>query len=203
MWRDFPGLDLEVVEIDNEVVRVARRYFALPQHPRLRVHVEDGRRFLLGNQRRWDLIAIDAFYADSIPFHLSTQEFLELVRDRLNPGGVVVTNAIGALQGSDSKLVRALYRTYRSVFPTVLMHPVHDTPGWQPTAYVNQLIVATERAAPAKSVLLDRWREVRSRVPLAPDLTDAIRHRYDAPIRLRDVPTLTDDYAPTDALLLG
>ena len=42
---------------------------------------------------------IDAFYADAIPFHLVTREFLELVRSRLDPGGVVVTNMIGAVTG--------------------------------------------------------------------------------------------------------
>jgi hypothetical protein len=31
---------------------------------------------------------IDAFFADAIPFHLFTSEFLELARSRLNPGGV-------------------------------------------------------------------------------------------------------------------
>ncbi len=202
MWRDFPRLELQVVELDPEVVRVARRFFALPRHPRLRVHVQDGRRYLATHRRRWDVIAIDAFFADAIPFHLTTREFLELVRDRLAPGGVVVTNALGAVRGPDSKLIRALYRTYRSVFPTVLLHPVHDIPNWQPTGYVNQIIVATDRPAPAKSLLLDRWRGIRSRAPMAPDLTTAIRHRYDAPIPIRDVPTLTDDYAPTDALLV-
>jgi spermidine synthase len=202
MWRDFRDLELQVVELDAEVVRVARRFFALPRHPRLRVHVQDGRRYLATHPRRWDVIAIDAFFADATPFHLTTREFLELVRDRLKPGGVVVTNAIGALRGRDSKLVRALYRTYRSVFPTVAVHPVHDSPSWDPTAYINQILVATESPLPAKRVLLQRWREIRSQAPLAPDLSGAIRARYDALVPVRDVPTLTDDYAPTDALLL-
>jgi spermidine synthase len=166
------------------------------------VHVEDGRRFLTKNDRRWDVIAIDAFYSDSIPFHLTTHEFLELVRDRLAPGGVVVTNALGAVRGKDSKLLRALYRTYRTVFPTVLLHPVHQQQEWQPTEYLNQILVATERPAPAVSLLLERWRELRKKTPLAPDLTVAIRNRYDQRLPLNDVPTLTDDYAPTDALLL-
>jgi spermidine synthase len=203
MWRDFPHLDLQVVELDPEVVRVARRFFALPRHPRLRVHVQDGRRYLATHPRRWDVIAIDAFFADATPFHLTTREFLELVRDRLKPGGIVVTNALGAIRGPDSKLVRALYRTYRTVFPTVALHPVHDVPSWDPTSYINQLIVATEGALPGKRILIDRWREIRARAPLAPDLTGAIRDRYDGFVPLRDVPTLTDDYAPTDALLLN
>jgi spermidine synthase len=202
LWRDFPKLEFQLVELDPEVVRVAQRYFAFPEDPRLRVEVEDGRRFLARDDRRWDMIAIDAFYSDSIPFHLATREFLELVRDRLKPGGVVVTNAIGALRGENSKLVRALYRTYRSVFPTVVVHPVHDSPGWEPTAYVNQLIVATEGAAPSEQVLQERWRSMRRNAPRAPDLSVAIRHRFDGAIPVRDVPTLTDDYAPTDALLL-
>ena len=36
----------------------------------------DGRRYLADNERRWDVIVIDAFFADAIPAHLVTQEFL-------------------------------------------------------------------------------------------------------------------------------
>jgi hypothetical protein len=62
--------------------------------------------------------------------------------------------------------------------------------------------VAGEGAAPSKQFLLDRWREVRRRAPGAPGLTTAINGRVDEPISTQDVPVLTDDYAPTDALLL-
>jgi hypothetical protein len=51
-------------------------------------------------------------------------------------------------------------------------------------------------------VLAERWRRVRERRPAAPDLATAIRDRVDEQIPTDDVPTLTDDYAPTDALLL-
>jgi hypothetical protein len=43
---------------------------------------------------------------------------------------------------------------------------------------------------------------VRERAPLAPDLRKPILERYDREIPAGDVPLLTDDYAPTDALLL-
>ena len=89
-WRDFPATRIDVVELDPEVVDVAYEYFAVPRDPRLRVEVEDGRRFLAANDGPWDAIVIDAFYSDSIPFHLATREFLELARSRLAPGGVVV-----------------------------------------------------------------------------------------------------------------
>ena len=72
------------------------------------------------------MIVLDAFYSDSIPFHLATREFVELVQQRLAPGGVLVANMIGSVTGTQSKLLRSFVRTYRSVFPTVALHPVFE-----------------------------------------------------------------------------
>jgi spermidine synthase len=188
------------VELDPVVVDVARRFFRLPQDKRLRVEVEDGRRYLVKNDRRYDVIVLDTFFEDGIPFHLTTREFLELVRSRLNPGGVVMTNTIGSLRGNGSKLFRAIYRTYRSVFPTVAVHPVDA--GETSDEQQNLIIVAGEAAEPSEAMLQERWRAIRRRVPTAPDLAGAIRNRVDGSIVVADVPLLTDDYAPTDALLL-
>ena len=199
-WRDFPDLQLQAVELDPEVVHVARKWFALPQDPRLAVEVEDGRRYLQRNDRRWDVIVLDAYYSDALPFHLTTQEFLELVRDRLAPGGIVVANVIGAVEGENSKLFRAFYRTYRSVFPSVAVHPVALQ--GDPASIRNIIVVAGEGALPSRDFLLERWAEVTAEHPKVPDLSDAIGGRYEKLIPTRDVPVLTDDYAPTDALIL-
>jgi spermidine synthase len=200
-WRDFPALDLQVVELDPVVADVAYRYFGLPRSPRLDVEIEDGRRFLVRDDRRWDVIALDTFYADSIPFHMTTLEFLDVLRTRLAPGGVVVVNTIGSIRGSGSRLFRSLYKTYATEFPTVLIHPVAD-PGYTDESLSNLIIVATEGAAPSKAFLRSRWAAIRARARTAPDLARAIRNRHEGAIPLRDVPTLTDDYAPTDSLLL-
>lgn len=201
-WRDFPATQIEVVELDPEVVDVAYEYFDVPRDPRLRIEVEDGRRFLANNDGPWDAIVIDAFYSDSIPFHLATREFLELARSRLAPGGVVSTNIIGAVRGTDSRLFRSMLRTYRTVFPTVAIHPVLGEGERNLDAIRNVILVAGDGAAPSKEFLQERWAEVRKQAPGAPDLTAAIRGRVDAPVTTEDVPVLTDDYAPTDALLL-
>ena len=193
---------LQAVELDPVVVDVAYRFFSMPRDPRLEIAVDDGRRYLDDDDRKWDAIMIDAFYADAIPFHLFTNEFMELVRSRLNPGGVVITNAIGAITGDESKLFRSVYRTYRTVFPTVLVHPVKPAGDEGDASIRNLILVATEQAAPEKDFLLERWRGVREQFPRAPDLTKAIRDRREAPVSVAGVPTLTDDYAPTDALLL-
>ena len=202
LWRDFPSLRIQAVELDPVVRDVAYRYFGLPRDDRLQVDVEDGRRWLDRHDRRFDVIMIDAFFADSIPFHLYTTEFLELVRNRLRPGGVVVTNTIGAMAGTGSEMLRSLYRTYRSQFPTVLLHPVSLPAEEDVTDFRNVIFVATEQPAPSENFLLSRWSEIRERFRTVPDLRKPIQDRWASPLDLDGVPILTDDYAPTDSLLL-
>jgi spermidine synthase len=146
------------------------------------------------------VIAIDAYFSDSIPFHMTTREFIELAKSRLAPGGVIVSNLIGSIEGRGSKLFRSFVRTYRTAFPTVVAHPVYDGGERDPTQLNNIILVATEGAAPSKPGLRQRWEEVRTRT--APDLEAAIAERYEKVIPVDDVPTLTDDYAPVDSLLV-
>jgi spermidine synthase len=203
MLRDFDDVQLHAVELDPVVAEVAHDWFELPRgDPRLEVSVGDGRRFLADDEARWDAIVIDAFFADAIPFHLVTQEFLTLARSRLEPGGVVVTNAIGAIAGPGSRLFRSIYRTYRTAFPTVAVHPAILPGDEGDETFRNLILVATEQAAPQRTFLAQRWEEIRAAAPTAPDLRQAILDRHDALIPTNDVPVLTDDYAPTDALLL-
>jgi spermidine synthase len=204
VWRDFGDAQVTVVELDPAVVETAYRWFALPRDPRIDIEVDDGRRYLQRHDDRYDVIMLDAFYADGVPFHMTTLEFAELLHDRLTPGGVVAVNLIGALTGSGSRITRALWKTYASVFPTVRFHPVYEGAfDRTPTDVRNIILVATERAAPSREQLAATWADVRrSRAPGAPALAAAIRDRWERPVAIDDVPLLTDGYAPTDALLL-
>ena len=112
----------------------------------------------------------------------------------------MVANVIGAVEGQNSKLFRAFYRTYRSVFPSVAVHPV--TLQGDAAAIRNIIVVAGTSALPSRDFLTERWADVKEEHPQAPDLTEAIGDRYEKLVPTRDVPVLTDDYAPTDALIL-
>ena len=198
-------MQITTVELDPEVVETAYRWFDLPRDPRIDIEVDDGRRFLQRHDEKYDVIMVDAFYSDGVPFHLTTLEFVELMRDRLTPGGVIATNVIGALTGGSSQITRALWRTYGAVFPTVELHPVYENAGDRhPEDIRNIILVATERAAPSPQRLVESWNETRAaRAPGAPNLTKALRDRWQRNVPIADVPLLTDGYAPTDALLLG
>ncbi|HZB23680.1 MAG TPA: fused MFS/spermidine synthase, partial [Gaiellaceae bacterium] len=174
LWRAFPDVTIDVVELDPRVVDVGYRFFHVPRDERLRIHVGDGRRYLAERSARYDVIVIDAFFADAIPFHLVTTQFLALVRARLTQGGVVVTNVIGALEGSGSRLFRSVYRTYKTAFPSVRVHPAILAGDRGDASYRNLIVVAGESAAPQPTLLASRWETLRADHPLAPDLRKPI-----------------------------
>ncbi|MBK9967284.1 MAG: fused MFS/spermidine synthase [Holophagales bacterium] len=83
-----PQIATTSVEIDPEVVRVAEKYFDFRPDANDRVLVGDGRSILVREKGPWDAIFLDAFFSDSVPFHLTTLEFFELCRDRLAPAAI-------------------------------------------------------------------------------------------------------------------
>ena len=77
------GIDVVVVEIDPEVVRLAREYFGFQGQ----AVAADGRRYLQRNDRKWDLIFVDAYLGSSPPWQLYTREAFEAVSRQVETGG--------------------------------------------------------------------------------------------------------------------
>jgi len=198
--RDYPDMTVEVAEIDPMVVDVAKRFFAVREDPRLRIFVQDGRLFLRRTERKYDVIILDAFFAESIPFHITTREFYELARSRLSPGGVIVTNLIGALAGPQSSLFRAVYKTYAEVFPGLYLFPVALRPYHDMHDIRNIMLVASAERSVTRNEIMERARRVAPRIKFREFLKYAGDY-YDGSIPVDYVPVLTDDYAPVDTLI--
>src|SRR5690606_30501568 len=129
----LPRASIDVVEIDPLIVDLAQSYFGFRPDSLLRVHTADGRAFIeSAAPESWDLIVLDAFSDDAIPHALATREFLEAVRARLEPSGIVLSNLWTATDAYSSMLA-----TYRSVFTDVHLLHVPDR---------RQAILITARA---------------------------------------------------------
>ena len=111
----FPDIVSEGVEIDQKIVDLSRKYFDLPED--IPVEVGDGRAYLR-NAGTYDVIMVDAYQDITIPFHMSTTEFFEMVKEHLCPGGVMVVN-MNMMTDQEGGINDYLIDTICSVFPDV------------------------------------------------------------------------------------
>jgi hypothetical protein len=89
------GDRFEFIEINPAVVRVATEHFSFIKDSPAKVenHLGDGRIVLERlEDRRFDIIALDAFSSDSIPAHLLTREAFQLYRQRITDDGVIMVH---------------------------------------------------------------------------------------------------------------
>jgi len=115
------GYDLKIdgVEVDKKIINLGRRYFLL-ENPSLVIHNRDGRDFLRTSQQKYDIIIIDVFANQLyIPFHMTTQEFFELVKQHLQPGGIVAMNVVAASE--QSFLLKNITNTIHQNLPFVYL----------------------------------------------------------------------------------
>jgi len=124
LHKHYPDTHIDVVDIDPLVVEVAKKYFAFREDKTLRVHVADGRAFIEKCKKPYDIIFLDAYGADDIPYALATREFLQAVRKAVNPKGIVVTNL---MDRSSNRLYDSMIRTYIDVFDEVHVVDVRNS----------------------------------------------------------------------------
>lgn len=185
--RHLPDVAVDIVEVDGRIVDLCRRYFQFSDRPGQRVHVGDGRMFIRRARGEYDLILLDAYLGDYIPFHLMTAEFLAQVRAALAPGGAVVANV-----WDDSALFEAELRTFEHVFPGKVY--VFRGSG-------NAMIAASpDLPRRSRENLLRIARESAAGGALPFDLAAEVG-KYDPTPPAEDAPVLTDDRAPVNSLL--
>ena len=110
-----------IAEIEPLVPRVVSTYFAehnfdVIRNPRVRVHLDDARHFLLTTKEKFDAITsdpLDPWVKGAATLY--TREFFQLVKSRLNPGGVV-TLFVQLYESSDAA-VKSEVATFLEAFP--------------------------------------------------------------------------------------
>ncbi|MCG2867242.1 MAG: polyamine aminopropyltransferase [Vulcanisaeta sp.] len=122
--------EVVMVDIDEEVIRVVKEY--LPEmsqgafdDPRLRLVIDDGRKFLERVNDKYDVVILDL--TDPLEggpsYLLYTLEFYRIVRDRLSDGGLMVTQATSTYYAL--RTFATIYKTVASVFPVARAYHVY------------------------------------------------------------------------------
>ena len=85
----YYGMVADAVDVNAKVVDVAREFFAF--QTKGTTTVEDGRTFVHRcPAAAYDLVVLDTFSGDAVPYHLLTQEFFTELRRVMRPGGVLL-----------------------------------------------------------------------------------------------------------------
>lgn len=122
VFTRYPSIErIVIVEIEPEVLRLSSKHFREENYdvvndPRTKIYIDDGRHYLATTDEKFDIITTD-------PIHpwmkgaasLYTSEFYELVKERLNPGGVITQWV--PLYESDESSVKSQVATFLEAFP--------------------------------------------------------------------------------------
>jgi spermidine synthase/predicted MFS family arabinose efflux permease len=189
----YPDSELSVIEIDPGVTQVAYDQLGLRRDTSIVTYNEDARLFLeKAPTPRYDLIVGDAFNDFSVPYHLTTKEFNDGVRDWLAEDGLYMVNIIDGPRGD---FVRSYVYTMRQTFGYVYLVPINRS--WRQGLRTTFVVIGTDTPLDLKafgSITAGDDVPHLSRLLLSEQELDDL-------LAEGRVVTLTDEYVPVDQML--
>jgi spermidine synthase len=181
--KHYSDAQIDVVDIDPQIIALAKQYFNFLEDDFLQAYAQDGRAFVENVQKPYDLIFLDAYTAAGIPKHLATKEFLRSLKKALKPSGAIIANMWSTPKVNP--LYRSMLRTYQEVFQEVYTLRV-------PTAG-NKIVIALPkiRAVPLKRIA-QRAQQISVQKRLPFDLSEVLQPGLIKLIDLQESPVLLD-----------
>jgi spermidine synthase len=209
--QDYPFLkNIDVVDVDREVFRMARKYFLFPEEgaeSKIKAHLVDGRRFVRNADKKYDYIILDAYSAGGkIPFHLLTKEFFEETNLKMTSGGVLVINIISAIDGKNSRLLKSAVNTLDTVFSTGKTGNIYVFPRLKKRyseRAQNVIVVCTKNGKRIdKKEMFANLLRLRKEGLIFNEKVDGYARALEQwKGTFSGEPVLTDDFAPTDSMV--
>jgi spermidine synthase len=195
MEVSYPHASLDVVEIDPEVTKIVYQNLGLPDTTRIRSYNEDGRWFVMNCKNRYDVIFADAYNDLSIPYHLTTKEFAQQLKDIMTPQGIMMTNIIDNFRMGS--FLPSYIRTLREVFGENNVHLISISPEFAKIGTSTFVVLADRGGPDIKDFesFVKRTTGGQAESALVPKdfLDNFINTSYSV--------VLMDDYAPVDNLI--
>ena len=167
-----------MVEIDSELINIAKEYFDYQETDKITNYFQDGRSFLNQNTEKYDFILVDAYKGITPPFELTTIEALNSMKNSLNNNGIVIANVMGAMKGKKSLFLQAEYKTFLKCFDKVIL--------------MSEFYESTEVHP---NILIGFKNYDENNIDYSNDLFKNIIDDFKANEK---IPILTDDYAPVE-----
>jgi spermidine synthase len=198
LLSNLPNVKIDVAEIEPSLFDLAKKYFRVPDDPRLNNFVKDGRRFLYDSDKKYDFIFSDAYSSlYSTPEHLTTQEFFKIAKNKLNDKGVFIANVIGSLSLQKPSLLLSEIKTFKTVFANSYFFAVNSPQ----SSDLQNIIFIGYNGADAIDFNSASWQAKikESQNPIIGNLAEKKinLNKFDFSLH----PILTDDFAPVEYLV--
>ena len=194
---DLRDVEIDVVEIDPAVTEIAYDKLGLSRRTRIvSIHM-DGRQFVKSAPAAsYDLVIQDAVNDLSVPCHLMTAEYNQLIKRLLRPEGTYLLTVIDDLESG--RFLASAVRTMGAVFnETDLLAPQETRSLRSRSVFViagRDSLPTSHHSASTNSSA--QWtRDSSAHVFPKPEVSQLLQ-RWGS-----ESPLLTDDYAPVDILM--
>jgi predicted membrane-bound spermidine synthase len=105
------AFQVDGVELDKRIIDVSKTYFGV--HDYTKLYNEDGRTFIRHCKTKYDVIVLDVFKGENLPFNLFTTEALMQIKKCLQPNGYLVINSNGYIDGVNGRANSAILSTLK------------------------------------------------------------------------------------------
>ncbi len=193
----YPEAQIDVVEIDPEVSRVAKTHLGIPSDTRIRTFNEDARWFVMNCKESgtYDFIFGDAFNDLSIPYHLTTKEFAVELKRLLKPDGIYLANVIDSFQ--KGLFIPAYIRTLEEVFGKKQVNLVTANTDLNDMGISTYVVVASPKKLEQED-FIEGMRRMGDTDVMGLFFPQALLQTY---LKDQNPILLTDDYVPVDNLI--
>ncbi len=198
----YPNSHSTVSEIDPGVTEVNTTHLGLPANTPIETQNLDARMYLsrLPSEKKFDLIFGDAFNDFSVPYHLTTLEFHQLLKKHMSQDGVYALNIID--DPRYGQFLSAMLRTLKEVWGHVYVAP--GAPEFAKGRNTIVLIASDKAIDPStwQTTFSPSARETAMSAEEYTRLTQLLPQAIiEAFLRGHEVPVLTDAFVPTDRYL--
>ncbi len=187
LLSSYPTSQHTGLEVDPTILRIAREELGFAPTDAIRVELGDAR-LSIGREATdaYDVVIGDAFGGMSVPWHLTTREFVAEIDRVLRPDGRYVMNII---DGPSLRFVRAETRTLRTIFEHVAV--ITDEAAFSGRRGANIVLIGSH-----VPIEIDQIEALIGDGGVDSVTGDARLDEFTA-----GAPELTDDFAPVDQLV--
>jgi spermidine synthase len=191
----YPRAHIVVAEIDPIVTKTVYDHLGLPKNTRIKTYNTDGRWYVMNCNEKYDLIFTDAYNDLSIPYHLTTKEFVAQLKPIMTQDGLLISNIIDNFQRG--AFLPSYIKTLQEVFGEKNVYLISVSPDFENLRISTFIVMASYR--PLDMSEFDAWLKTnyRSGAKSAIVSETLVQKLLTNPYAI----VIRDDYAPVDNLV--